>query len=134
MAQYLTEIKVKISAITTAGSSIDPKDNILYKFNELPPSYQTFKTTIRTTIQLVSLDDLYSLLCNEEIHLANEGIKDQSTTQLNHSTLVSFKDNAIKLSMVREEPPEDDLHISLEETAQHSHMLHAKFGHSIAQC
>ncbi|KAI0497752.1 hypothetical protein KFK09_020987 [Dendrobium nobile] len=47
MSQYLTEIKI-VDQISSAGSSVDPKDVMIYILNGLPPAYQSFTTTIHT--------------------------------------------------------------------------------------
>ncbi|PKU86910.1 Retrovirus-related Pol polyprotein from transposon TNT 1-94 [Dendrobium catenatum] len=84
MAQYLIEIKNIVDNIAAAGSKVDTEDIILYILNGLPSSYQAFKTLIRTNLQPISLDDLYSLLISEEINIQADSIKqvtitDQST-------------------------------------------------------
>lgn len=66
MTQYLLDVKSKVDAITATDNTIDLEDMILYTLNDLPSSYQLFKTTIRTNLQPINLDDLYSLLCCEE--------------------------------------------------------------------
>ncbi|PKU84201.1 Retrovirus-related Pol polyprotein from transposon TNT 1-94 [Dendrobium catenatum] len=70
MVQYLSEIKQRVDAISAAGSTIEPEDIILYTLNGLPYSYNAFKTSIRTKLHPISLDDLYALLCSEETNLA----------------------------------------------------------------
>ncbi|XP_020677738.1 uncharacterized protein LOC110096231 [Dendrobium catenatum] len=72
MVQYLSVIKQKIDAITAAGSSVPTEDIILYTLNGLPPTYQGFKTALRTQLQPINLDDFYSLLCSEELNIAAE--------------------------------------------------------------
>lgn len=54
-----------IDNISVAGSYIDTDDIILYILNGLPPTYQSFKTTIPAKLSPISLEDLYSLLCSE---------------------------------------------------------------------
>lgn len=66
MAQYLSDIKSKVDLIAAAGSSIDIEDIIYYTLNDLSSLYKNFKVAMRTNLQPISLDDLYSLLCNEE--------------------------------------------------------------------
>lgn len=61
MMQYLVEMKVRVGAIAIAGPPLDPKEIILYTLNGLPPSYHVFKTSIVTSLQPITLDDLYSL-------------------------------------------------------------------------
>ncbi|KAL0918148.1 hypothetical protein M5K25_010140 [Dendrobium thyrsiflorum] len=68
-------------------SPLHPKDVILYTLNSLPPQYQAFKTAIRTNFQPMSLDDLYTLLCNEEQNIAQEATKELQNLQLSDSTI-----------------------------------------------
>lgn len=83
MTQYLAEITMKVDAVLAAGSFLDLGDVILYTLNGLPPSYQAFKTAIKTNLQPISLDNLYSLLYSEEINVT----KDTSL----HTTPLSFQ-------------------------------------------
>ncbi|KAI0528903.1 hypothetical protein KFK09_001447 [Dendrobium nobile] len=76
MQYYLTELKQKIDTIRAAGCSIDPEDIILYTLNGLPSAYNAFKTAIRTRAKLVDLDELYSLLCTEEVNVLAEQLTD----------------------------------------------------------
>ncbi|KAI0507419.1 hypothetical protein KFK09_013544 [Dendrobium nobile] len=78
MLQYLTNIKTLVDNIAAAGSPIDNEDILLYTLNGLPPQYQAFKTSIRTTLTPVALEDLYSLLLSEEINLSTDLAKEQS--------------------------------------------------------
>ncbi|PKU70484.1 Retrovirus-related Pol polyprotein from transposon TNT 1-94 [Dendrobium catenatum] len=87
MTQYLLEIKSKVDAIQEMGHTIDPEDVILYTLNGLPSSYQSFKTAIRTNLQPLSLDDLYSLLCSEEQLLLQEATKDLQTMQITDNSV-----------------------------------------------
>lgn len=83
MSQYLSDIKSKVDLIAAAGSPIDIEDIIYYTLNGLPTSYQSFKVAIRTNLQSLSLDDLYSLLCSEEtIQLAEMSRNDYQTSAL----------------------------------------------------
>ncbi|KAI0522929.1 hypothetical protein KFK09_005318 [Dendrobium nobile] len=70
MQQYLHQIKK--DNIAAAGSTVDTEDIILYILNGLPSTYNPFKTAIRTSLQPISFDDLYSLLCSEEINLHHQ--------------------------------------------------------------
>ncbi|KAI0498346.1 hypothetical protein KFK09_021587 [Dendrobium nobile] len=72
MIQYLTTIKNLVDRIAAAGSSIDSEDIIMYILNGLSPPYQAFKNTIRTMQSSLSLDNFYSLLISEEIHVQND--------------------------------------------------------------
>ncbi|KAI0498246.1 hypothetical protein KFK09_021487 [Dendrobium nobile] len=69
MVQCLFEIKNKVNAIAAAGSTIEAEDIIHYTLNGLPITYQSFKTAIRTMQSLIAIDDFYSMLCSEELHL-----------------------------------------------------------------
>ncbi|KAI0488628.1 hypothetical protein KFK09_028467 [Dendrobium nobile] len=75
MTQYLTEIKKIVDQISSAGSSVDPEDVIIYILNGLPPAYQSFTTTIRTLQSTMTLDNLYALLIIEELHLKSSALK-----------------------------------------------------------
>ncbi|KAI0524985.1 hypothetical protein KFK09_004375 [Dendrobium nobile] len=77
MSQYLLAIKAIVDSIAATGSPLDPEEVIFYTLNGLPPQYQAFKTSIRTNLQPLSLDDLYTLLCSEELNIAQE-----ATTEL----------------------------------------------------
>ncbi|XP_020675498.1 uncharacterized protein LOC110094576 [Dendrobium catenatum] len=72
MIQYLTTIKTLVDQIADAGSTIESEDIIMYILNGLPQQYQAFKTTIRTMQSSSSLDNFYSLLISEEIHVHND--------------------------------------------------------------
>ncbi|KAI0493314.1 hypothetical protein KFK09_027591 [Dendrobium nobile] len=83
MTQYLLEVKTKVDALAAAGAPVEVEDIIHYTLNGLPNSYQAFKTAIRTNLRSVSLDELYTLLCSEELNLAHETSKDLRALQLN---------------------------------------------------
>ncbi|PKU76067.1 Retrovirus-related Pol polyprotein from transposon TNT 1-94 [Dendrobium catenatum] len=72
MVQYLNEVKSLVDQISAAGGRIDEEDIILYILRGLPPSYQSFKTSIRTMTQPLNLDQLYAFLITEEIHMTSE--------------------------------------------------------------
>ncbi|KAL0904327.1 hypothetical protein M5K25_026419 [Dendrobium thyrsiflorum] len=78
MQQYLNNIKTLVDNIAAAGLKIDAEDILLYTLNGLPPSYKAFKTSIRTKVSPISLENLYSLLLSEEINLAAEQSREQS--------------------------------------------------------
>ncbi|PKU81649.1 Retrovirus-related Pol polyprotein from transposon TNT 1-94 [Dendrobium catenatum] len=78
MQQYLAKIKTIVDTIAASGSSVDQEDIILYILNGLPSSYNSFKTSIRTSLLPIDLDTLYSLLCSEEIHVQQETEKESS--------------------------------------------------------
>lgn len=83
MQQYLTQIKTIVDTIAASGSVVDPEDIILHTLNGLP-SYNSFKAAICTSQLPLDLDTLYSLLCNEEIHVQQEVAWDNlsSTNQI----------------------------------------------------
>ncbi|KAI0526782.1 hypothetical protein KFK09_002373 [Dendrobium nobile] len=83
MMQYLTKIKVLVDNIVSAGAHLDSEDIILHILNGLPPSYNPFKTAIRTSQLPITLDVLYSLLCSEEIHQQTEIQRDASLSSGN---------------------------------------------------
>lgn len=57
---------MKVDLIAAFGSLISTKNVIYYTLNGLLQSYQSFKIAIRTNLQPISLNDIYSVLCNEE--------------------------------------------------------------------
>ncbi|PKU70166.1 Retrovirus-related Pol polyprotein from transposon TNT 1-94 [Dendrobium catenatum] len=75
MTQYLTDIKSLVDQIAAAGATVDTEDIILYILNGLPPPYQSFKTSIRTMLTPISLDQLYPLLLSEEVNIASDAAK-----------------------------------------------------------
>ncbi|PKU59041.1 hypothetical protein MA16_Dca028164 [Dendrobium catenatum] len=90
MSQYLLAIESLVDAIAATGSPLDPEEVIFYTLNGLPPKYQSFKTTIRTNLQPLSLDDLYTLLCSEELNFIQETNKDLQNLHLtNPSTALA---------------------------------------------
>ncbi|PKU87466.1 Retrovirus-related Pol polyprotein from transposon TNT 1-94 [Dendrobium catenatum] len=76
MQQYLIQIKNLVDNIAASGSRIDTEDIIIYILNGLPSSYNSFKTSIRTSLNPIDLDTLYSLLCSEEIAMQREHKKE----------------------------------------------------------
>ncbi|PKU77959.1 Retrovirus-related Pol polyprotein from transposon TNT 1-94 [Dendrobium catenatum] len=89
MAQYLTSIKSLVDNISAAGATIDSEDIVLYTLNGLPPSYQAFKTAIRTKQGPLSLDELYSYLLTEEITFAADSSKAQLSPDVNTALFTS---------------------------------------------
>ncbi|PKU86073.1 Retrovirus-related Pol polyprotein from transposon TNT 1-94 [Dendrobium catenatum] len=81
MQQYLDQIKKLEDNIAAAGSTVDTEDIILYILNGLPTGYNSFKTTIRASLQPISLDDLYSLLSREEINLQHQMLQDSQQSE-----------------------------------------------------
>ncbi|KAI0520181.1 hypothetical protein KFK09_007652 [Dendrobium nobile] len=79
MTQYLTDIKSIVDQIAAARSTVDTEDVIMYILNGLPSSYQSFKTSIRTMLTPLNLDQLYPLLLSEEIHVATDASRITST-------------------------------------------------------
>ncbi|KAI0498059.1 hypothetical protein KFK09_021300 [Dendrobium nobile] len=83
MNQYLVQIKAMVDNIAVTGSQLDSEDIILYILNGLLSTYNSFKTTIQTSLNPMSLDILYSLLCSEEINIHNELLKDTTSLKEN---------------------------------------------------
>ncbi|KAI0504101.1 hypothetical protein KFK09_015048 [Dendrobium nobile] len=83
MQQYLMQIKNLVDNIALSGSQIDTEDILIYILNGLPSSYNSFKTSIRTSLHPIDLDTLYSLLCSEEIAQQREHQKDATASQDN---------------------------------------------------
>lgn len=54
----------KIDAIIVVESFISNEEIIQYTLNKLSTTFQAIKTTTRANLQSITLDDLYSLLCN----------------------------------------------------------------------
>ncbi|KAI0502052.1 hypothetical protein KFK09_016997 [Dendrobium nobile] len=83
MTQHLTKIKSLVDQMASAGSNLDTEDVILYILNGLPPTYQSFKTSIRTMLHPISLDNLYTLLLSEEINIAMDAARITTPTDPN---------------------------------------------------
>lgn len=83
MTDYLSEIKSIVDQIAAAGLSIDAEDVIHYFLNGLPQPYQSFKSSIRTSLLPLSLDQIYPLLLSEEINLASDAARFSSATDPN---------------------------------------------------
>ncbi|KAI0491389.1 hypothetical protein KFK09_025649 [Dendrobium nobile] len=81
MTQYLCEVKMIVDQITTTGVTLDTEDILMYTLNGLSPAYQVFKTSIRTNLNPISLDDLYSLLMSEEVNIQREALKQLTITE-----------------------------------------------------
>ncbi|KAI0493266.1 hypothetical protein KFK09_027542 [Dendrobium nobile] len=94
MQQYLDQIKKIVDSIAAAGSKVDTKDIVLSILNGLPATYNSFKTAIRTSLQPISLDYLYSLLCSEEIHLYHQ--RNQEIQQSDNTALLSNRGNGYR--------------------------------------
>ncbi|KAI0511160.1 hypothetical protein KFK09_011785 [Dendrobium nobile] len=92
MQQHLSHIKQLVDSIAASGSKVEPEDIVLYILNGLPTTYNSFKTAIRTSSLPADLDDLYSLLCIEELHI-NQDLLKESTTNPNLTALYTFSQN-----------------------------------------
>ncbi|PKU65013.1 Retrovirus-related Pol polyprotein from transposon TNT 1-94 [Dendrobium catenatum] len=95
MQQYLAQIKILVDSITASSSTVDTEDIILYILNGLPSTYNAFKTAIRTSLNPISLDTLYSLLCSEEIILHQEQAK-ESNQQPDLVALLSSRNSSTR--------------------------------------
>ncbi|KAI0498029.1 hypothetical protein KFK09_021270 [Dendrobium nobile] len=101
MHQYLDQIKKIVDNIAAAGSCVDTEDIVLYILNGLPAIYNPFKTAIRTSLQPIQLDDLYSLLISEEINLQHQQLQENRTSNstalfTNRSSTYRGKQNKFK--------------------------------------
>ncbi|KAI0528921.1 hypothetical protein KFK09_001465 [Dendrobium nobile] len=76
MTEYLASVKVLVDNINVAGGSVDNEDVLHIFLNGLPHTYQYFKTFIRSSLQPISLDNLYSLLRSEEVHQTTDVVKE----------------------------------------------------------
>uniref|UniRef100_A0A5B7CDP5 Putative retrovirus-related Pol polyprotein n=1 Tax=Davidia involucrata TaxID=16924 RepID=A0A5B7CDP5_DAVIN len=85
MEAYLDQIKQYVDRLASAGTPIPTEDIVLYTLNGLPSEYASFKTSIRTKSEPISVTDLNSLLGSEEIHLA---MKNSSTPSFDN--IVAF--------------------------------------------
>ncbi|PKU71322.1 Retrovirus-related Pol polyprotein from transposon TNT 1-94 [Dendrobium catenatum] len=72
LQQYLNRIKSIVDNISASGSKVESEDVILHILNGLPPTFNSFKSTIHNSLSPINLDTFYSLLCNEDIHLQQE--------------------------------------------------------------
>ncbi|PKU66623.1 hypothetical protein MA16_Dca022379 [Dendrobium catenatum] len=72
----MQQIKTIVDNIVASGSKVNPKDIILHILNSLPSPYNPFKAAILTSPLPLDLDNLYSLLCSEEINVNQELAKD----------------------------------------------------------
>lgn len=77
MQKYWSNVEALVDKIDLLWASLDNEDIILYILSGLPPSYQAFKTSIHTSLHPISLDNFYSLLYNEEIHITSDSTKEE---------------------------------------------------------
>ncbi|PKU74846.1 Retrovirus-related Pol polyprotein from transposon TNT 1-94 [Dendrobium catenatum] len=94
--QYLTRIKTIVDGISTSGSKIESEDVMLHILNGLPPLYNSFKSTIRNSLLPIDLDTFYALLCNEELHLQQENLQEQTNTTGNTHALYAASVNSTR--------------------------------------
>ncbi|PKU80139.1 Retrovirus-related Pol polyprotein from transposon TNT 1-94 [Dendrobium catenatum] len=144
MSQFLLTVKTKVDAIAATGSPLTSEEVIFYTLNGLPAQYQAFKTAIRTNLQPISIDDLYTLLCSEEQNLAQEAIKDLQTLQISDPSVALYSSRGRGRSRgdsSRGRPPSasrnfrsntrrSDKNTSNPVTCQ----ICSKFGHSALRC
>ncbi|XP_020692489.1 uncharacterized protein LOC110106810 [Dendrobium catenatum] len=105
MQQYLSHIKNIVDTIAASGSKIDHEDIILHSLNELQLPYNSFKAAFRTSSLPADLDNLYSLMCSEEIHVNQELLKDQSATALYASSCNQTRNRNQKQSFKNKNGP-----------------------------
>lgn len=72
MTDYLSEIKAKVDLNIASRLPIPVEYVIYYTLNELPATFNSFKTSIQTNLQAISLDNLYSLICSEAELISQE--------------------------------------------------------------
>lgn len=68
---YLIRIKEIVDKLATVAVKIDDEDVLLYTLNGLPVEYNSFRTSIRTRRESVSLDELHALLCSLKVEAIN---------------------------------------------------------------
>ncbi|KAI0508128.1 hypothetical protein KFK09_014262 [Dendrobium nobile] len=85
MTDYLASIKSIVDNIRATGGTVDSEGILHYILNGLPPSYQSFKMTIRISLQPIHLDDLYSLLRSEEVHQTTDAARELSFSNTSQS-------------------------------------------------
>ncbi|KAI0494798.1 hypothetical protein KFK09_024941 [Dendrobium nobile] len=111
MQQYLSHIKSIVDNIAASGSTVDPEDIIIHILNGLPTSYNSFKAAIRTNPVNLDLDNLYSLLCSEEINVSQEQAKETlltaSNTALYSSSYNPQRGNKSKKYFKPKQPPQN---------------------------
>lgn len=69
MDGYLTQIKSIVNQLALAASPVDAEDLVLLILNGLPDEYNAFKTSIKTKVGLISIEELFSLLNSDSIHV-----------------------------------------------------------------
>ncbi|PKU67050.1 Retrovirus-related Pol polyprotein from transposon TNT 1-94 [Dendrobium catenatum] len=141
MRQYLDQIKILVDNITAAGSVVDPEDIVLYILNGLPATYNAFKTAIRTSLQPISLDDLYSLLCSEEINLQHQQLKDNPNSEVlamfsnkNYSGQVKSGKQRVKNYPPRNQQSAEPSNSGKNSSNRPSCQICGKIGHSALNC
>ncbi|KAI0527324.1 hypothetical protein KFK09_002923 [Dendrobium nobile] len=133
MTQYLSEIKSLVDQITTAGSNVDNEDVILYILQGLPNSYQSFKTSIRTMIHPLSLDNLYSLLISEEIHVSSDAAR-EIALQESKMAFYTYRGGRGRRSRGRQQSSGNANTPRTNENAHVSCQICLKRGHSAPNC
>ncbi|KAH0462301.1 hypothetical protein IEQ34_009876 [Dendrobium chrysotoxum] len=69
--------KCMFDIVMDVGIIIDPEDIILYTLNGKPSSYHAYKISIQIKLQPICFDNLYSLLCVEELNIIVEASWDR---------------------------------------------------------
>lgn len=82
MQDYLHQIKVITDQLAACGSPVGEDDIILQTLNGLLPAYRPFQTSIRTRsrMDLVSIEELHTLLICEELSMVEDSSPAISTT------------------------------------------------------
>ncbi|KAI0530754.1 hypothetical protein KFK09_000302 [Dendrobium nobile] len=86
ISQYLSQIKSLVDNIAAAGSHIDIEDIIPYTLKGLPPSYNPFKASIRTSPHTITLESLYSYVVKRSIFHLSYSKRPHYLATFRHST------------------------------------------------
>eukprot|EP00268_Persea_americana_P057832 TRINITY_DN69559_c0_g1_i1.p2 TRINITY_DN69559_c0_g1~~TRINITY_DN69559_c0_g1_i1.p2 ORF type:complete len:133 (-),score=16.06 TRINITY_DN69559_c0_g1_i1:588-986(-) len=81
MQEYLHQLKIIADQLATCSAPMSEDDLILHTLSGLPSIYRPFQTSIctRSRHDLVSLEELHTLLVCEELSLADDITAESST-------------------------------------------------------
>ena len=80
MEEYLSKIKVLVSKLALASVFINDEDLGFITLNGLPSEYDAFSTTIHARPDVITMEDLSSLLCSKALHLESKHKKSAEPT------------------------------------------------------
>ncbi|PKU73769.1 hypothetical protein MA16_Dca020768 [Dendrobium catenatum] len=117
----------------------------MYILNGLPAAYNPFKKAIRTSLQPIQLDDLYSLLISEEINIQHQQLQESCTSDstalfTNRSTNYRGKPNKFSgKTNFRQSPTDRASSSDVQTSARTSNQrlqcqICGKTGHSALNC